>query len=456
MTTDLRFEFSWLDNADPDPVEAATSASLAIHLDGEIVTEVEDRHAKTVLTSIRVSLYPLALWLAANWWRLRWEPKVEGLSWRMAHNVAAAGGGDLWPDLSFFSDGERMWAEVRSTPSRAKQSLRYLNELSLPISADGYEHAVQDLIETVIERLDALGVEEDQLRTLWDEIKLETNTPEYAKWRRLEARLGFDPDEAPVELIQELLDLEKSVGHEAVEEVACASKEAALEHLQKLWKVREQATKLGLDKGVLEELPRGLGGRKSPPWKRGEVLARKFRDALSWKEGPVYNKTLSELLNFREEYLDGPADMEKSVPMSAGYRINDGSDFRAVLRSAHPNARRFAVARLIAEIVAAPETDRLFPLTSARTWRQSFQRAFAHELLCPFDDLQSFLIDRYGGVESLGDDEIEEAAEHFHVSPLLIRSKLVNKRLLDRAALDDEEPDVSYDSQLSGSFGHPG
>jgi hypothetical protein len=69
------------------------------------------------------------------------------------------------------------------------------------------------------------------------------------------------------------------------------------------------------------------------------------------------------------------------------------------------------------------------PLTRAKTARQKFQRAFAAELLCPFEELQGML------PAAPEDDDVETAARHFEVSPLLVRTSLVNKGTLPRERL---------------------
>jgi Zn-dependent peptidase ImmA (M78 family) len=72
------------------------------------------------------------------------------------------------------------------------------------------------------------------------------------------------------------------------------------------------------------------------------------------------------------------------------------------------------------------------PATGVYTQRQKFQRAFAQEFLCPFMALREFL-----GKDRPDDEAIEEAASHFQVSPLLIRSALVNKGILERETLSE-------------------
>jgi Zn-dependent peptidase ImmA (M78 family) len=92
--------------------------------------------------------------------------------------------------------------------------------------------------------------------------------------------------------------------------------------------------------------------------------------------------------------------------------------------------RRFELCRLIADGLVASEGDLLLPATVSRTSRQKFQRAFAQEFLCPFDALRERL-----GPSVPADEDIEDAAAHFEVSPLVIQTTLVNKGILPRDLL---------------------
>ena len=106
---------------------------------------------------------------------------------------------------------------------------------------------------------------------------------------------------------------------------------------------------------------------------------------------------------------------------------------RIVLRkSSWKTGRRFDVARLLGDQLASAGLESLFPATHADTYRQKWQRAFAAELLCPFEPLR----ERLGG--DLSDEGIEREAQHFGVSSLAVRTILVNNGLLERTSLEDE------------------
>jgi hypothetical protein len=71
-------------------------------------------------------------------------------------------------------------------------------------------------------------------------------------------------------------------------------------------------------------------------------------------------------------------------------------------------------------------------MTSTKTGRQKFQRAFAQSLLCPYDDLLAYM-----NTEDPIEDDISAAARHFHVSERVIQTTLVNKHRIDRQRFDE-------------------
>ena len=70
----LQLDFEWQDPAGAKGDElCATWASLSILIDGNPVTELQDKQTKAVRTWVFLPLFPLAEWLADNWWFLRSE-----------------------------------------------------------------------------------------------------------------------------------------------------------------------------------------------------------------------------------------------------------------------------------------------------------------------------------------------------------------------------------------------
>ena len=78
----LSFEIDWVDaEGICGPELSTTWASLRIRAGNSTLTRVLDSRAKTVRDFVYVPLYPLAEWLASNWWFLIHEfenPAKEG------------------------------------------------------------------------------------------------------------------------------------------------------------------------------------------------------------------------------------------------------------------------------------------------------------------------------------------------------------------------------------------
>jgi Zn-dependent peptidase ImmA (M78 family) len=117
------------------------------------------------------------------------------------------------------------------------------------------------------------------------------------------------------------------------------------------------------------------------------------------------------------------------MPLLLREAHRDEGDF--YLNRAHPTSRRFAASRLLGDSLIHSNEGRLTAATHAKTSRQQFQRAFAQEFLCPFEALLEKI-----QTDQPDDDDIAEAADHFDVSPLTVRTTLVNKGELDRETLN--------------------
>ena len=77
----------WLACEHGDEIARATLGQLELRSGDRTLTFLEDRLARTNRHYANLSAYDLAIWLASNWWRLRWEPERQGSPWRMAHSL---------------------------------------------------------------------------------------------------------------------------------------------------------------------------------------------------------------------------------------------------------------------------------------------------------------------------------------------------------------------------------
>src|ERR1035437_10101962 len=117
MSSAMSIELEWLPPFEGMEEVRRTSATMQIRFGSENATRFEDAWSQSVQNGARVSAYPLALWLASSWWRIRWEPLPSRIrlaqggipadaDWRMSHELSAAGYGFIWPQVAFASDGQ--------------------------------------------------------------------------------------------------------------------------------------------------------------------------------------------------------------------------------------------------------------------------------------------------------------------------------------------------------------
>ena len=423
-------DFQWLAREYGDAVARSTLAEITITANERKATEIEDLLAKTVRPGVRVSAFALAQWFASNWWRLLWEPERNTSSWKMSHNVGAAGEGYLWPDLTFISDGEAVLVRSRPSLITSKEPVRYLNSFDEFIPAHEFEAGMHSFVESVVGRLTDMRIDTAGLDELWREILAERPDPKLASWRKLEAIMGYDPDEAPNRTIEALQIAADDYGPSAVEEIAAESMENAIADIEILWgQSRREALPIVIPN--FDDLKRQISRIRSSlfPWQKATEAARIVREVWSLSPGPVSTSTLADVLSVGQGSLENAIDVQG--PMNAGFRNGDLNSLSVFLKSTIPVSRRFALLRLVGDHLTAPQDEKLLPATpKTRTQRQKFQRAFAQEFLCPYSDLISYLKS-----DEPSDEAIEDAAHYFDVSERMIETILVNKGDLERSCL---------------------
>ena len=422
MTTRLRIECNrWLPRRQGNHAERVALSDIAIFVDSVCATQVEETGTHRVRQSVRVSAVALAEWFTTNWWRLRWEPETRTSSWKMSHKLGGAGSGYVWPDLSFCSDGERVLVSSRPTDLSHSHPIRYLAHFNRYISVDDFEQGVDAFVNTAVERLTGKAKTETDLSVLWKDLGSERLDPQATRWRTLEACMGYDADESPPGLVDSLQGVTESYGESAVHEMASASRDQAVAHIHALLQdagERADNTAEVSDFDRIRERIKATAQQSAPPWKQALDAAGIAREEWALEPGPISTSRLSELLAVHHWNEWEPNQVNGQL--SAGFRDHDKSSrFRVSLAGVHPHSRRFALSRLVADHLVSPDDESLLPVTTAKTSRQKFQRAFAQGLLCPFEDLIDFL-----GTDAPYEEDLDDAAAHFDVSPLLVRRTL--------------------------------
>ncbi len=419
---ELRINAKWMAAASGEPEVKATAALVDIYIDNISLTRNQDIWAETVRDNVFVSAYPLAMWFASSWWRLNHEPlpmQQPGHDWRMVHELGAANHGFVWPRIIFIPDGEaiHVWAGTSMTPD---QSVQYVQALDVPkmITLTDFQQSVEHFIHSVLARLDAKGLAGSNLAHLWSFVQEDLADPETVRRRKLEAELGFDPEECPEEALDAALQWESQVGDAALSELAPAvSAAGATPDLAVIGRLASADGIVGtpeISPDNLDHLDQGA------PWERAVHDARALRNKMGNASNPIHNRSLYDLLGLSSAAVaNWTAPVERS-PVAVAIPIDD-RQLKFIPRRRNPAGQRFELARFLGEYLRTSSHEaHWLASTDLSTSRQKYQRAFAAEFLCPIDSLTSYL----GG--DFSSYAIEEAAANFDVSEQTITSLLLN------------------------------
>ncbi|MEU8271360.1 hypothetical protein AB0B89_29895 [Sphaerisporangium sp. NPDC049002] len=433
MTTvpELKIRWEWeTASSVRAPEHRATWARIEISVGSDHVTLVEDRESGSSRRSIYCPLYPIAEWVAYNWWFLRADAR-PARTLRLhtpgrydtrqfgRHCLRASGDGFLWPDLMVIPEGEQthlIWHDDRRPPS--DRPIRFLARGEAFVERESVEQEFARLISAVLTRLAEKGITDTALEKEWAEIQ--RTEPEEAEFCVAAARLGLDPyaeaapyerlivraaDELPGKLLGDFLDaVEPALMNDALEWIRAARSD-----------IREgkQATAAN-DLRLRLRPPRVSPGDRS--WEKGWSQAQAVRQALGLSGREVFG--LAPYIST----IDRPA-ADRGLQAVGG--AAEGSGPLVVMRPGPPvGSQRFTLSRALWHYLWEPEP--IFLVTTAYTDRQKVERAFAAELLAPAAGISELLGD---APEAAVQDDLEVVAEHFQVSPMVIKHQLDNQLL---------------------------
>jgi hypothetical protein len=380
--------------------------------------------------------------MAGNWWRLMFEPlPPENLKptedWRMAHEMPAAGQGFLWPQVILATDSEKMQIWAKPSRTETNQAIKYLNGLTAPFSIDiaDFIKQIDFFINNVLSRLNATGNKETDLFHLWHEIQDERTDADSSTYRKIEAEMGFEPDECPEEIVSDSLGLATRLGENNFSELApvCgkSSVKGPLKEIRELLAEKGIKGKPGL---FSENFSVAESQHSFQPWQHANESARKTRKMLGNITGKLPTERLCELLGLN---FDEISNWQPFSRQQISLAIQQDQNFYEFYpRKKHPTARRFELARFVGDYMLSEQNNPAATITCTdlRTCRQKFQRAYAAELLCPLNGLIEFLDNDFS------ESAVEDAANHYEVSQTTVLSILANNGLIPTAETGNLEP----------------
>ncbi len=434
---DLRIEFEWDDpRGARGPELRATWARLEIRASshagtGEPVTLVYDRRTRSVRSGVHVPLYPLAEWLAANWWFLAYEANVPGSmhqrTYRARHSLCSARDGYALPNLTIEPQG----ASVQLRWERAQPRGCTVEFLSSGVVVGPAHQVVEELrrfVDAVCARLSDMGVTGTWLQNEWDAIR--DASPDEEEFCASAAAMGLDPyslDEgASDRIIAAVGGLPADLRADFVSLADVALIGAQREALDRaIAAVRSQSGGVG----GLPRFPRASANTeaRTPPFMAGYEAAKWLRGAVGLNGDPLPTwQSLAAALGASEAgLLDAILPRpEHSVPYDglAGANQSGGASF--IVGKAHDPSRRYTFCRCLHEYLASPDGGSLALVTTSHAGRHQRSRAFAAEFLAPAEAVAARL-----GSGAVSEEQVSDLAQEFGVSEFVICHQIENHRL---------------------------
>ncbi len=408
---------------------------VGIQADGEFLTRLLRFSNNTEDTFLHAPPSQLAFWILDNWWKLFHEPEPVGavtVEWLLAHEMSSIGGGYAWPPIRFWGEGDQVGVRTHPQYSDSPAPVRFEASYHGLIPSVDVERCLDRFLESVGE----FATDDcETLLDLYEQVRRERKDPEVAVWRMIEAKLGFDVDAAPAELMDRLGNFVDELGQEAVSE-ACISQQGAgvaraLE--EGLRAVEDSKTKVDLSTAIAAARTDANGlsssgsvsSARMPAWKLAEEAAARLRENLAVPCGPISNRRLRDLLGVSTKRFDHIRSFP-SIHYGIRRRNQDQSASTVALSASWPEAKRFQLCRVLGDAIWSAN-DQLGLISSAKSVRQKFQRAFAQSLLCPLRDLLGFI-----GTDVPTAEDVTAAAQWFRVSERLVQTTLVKKGVIDQ------------------------
>lgn len=385
--------------------------------------------------SIRVSVYPLAEWMAENYWCLLHEPRKDDPSsrdhaYRRRHRFVAGRGGFALPDVVIDPEGESV--RVSATPFEYPSAgLIFPVRAHVTVGVEALRETMDRFLGQVATRLHDCGVTDTVVQRLFDAIR--TTAPEQEQVCQLLGAMGLNPYRADDAILSALDRASDDLSDTVLRDLCLAVHDQDFVALhERVGALRDEMETEGhtIDLTGLGPFRLQPDGPSDPVWMRGRRVAEALRDHLSLRHDALDSgKRLFDRLGL-DRILGGGcragATEHPHSPVRAALQRRGDQGAMAVVPAEHPESRRFDGMRgaylALTPVAGHGALDRL--VTTARTVDQKASRAFAAEILVPYRYLEKKFSDRIASV-----DELDDIALDAGVSSYVVHHQAQNNRI---------------------------
>lgn len=419
----------WEDPGDARGAELrATWARLQIDVGNATLTRLIDTDASSVRDAIYLPAYPIAEWIAYNWWFLLYEPHSpqKERDYAQRHSLRTAGDGYALPDIQIKPMGKIVELSCRGRSVDGSR-IEFIGNSLLHLPTQTVVDGLSRFVELVRRRLRDEGVPLTPLDEEWERITAVRQQKEVLPFIHFCAAVGQDPFDLDERTARQLELLENRYPYET----ALAASRAISGDIGRAlsWlSVAEIEIEASSPWVELLELRHALGSSfksrisKELPWIAGYYAAGRLRKHLDLANEPIPDL---EAIFLNGSGLSKAAFTVRSpsrdIQIDSMVRQSLDGKPQFLTTKQQATAQRFALCRAVYEYLTSSERNLLLATTSHYD-RQQANRAFAAEFLAPAAAIRGLTRRR----TPLDEDVIEGAAQHFGVSTWVLRHQIEN------------------------------
>lgn len=406
----------WFEGCAPREL-AVTNSFLSIVVNNQIVSHLSNQSIRSTSSGVYLPLYPVAEWIAANWWRLLYECNSQRNTenYQSCHNLSYAGEGYFLPDLLFVPEMDVI--RLQWNPRAINQGqLSFLAHGGANVPFTEVRNELAGFIQMVIGRLLANNITDTPLQNDWSAVEASSRDPEERQFCMACAQLGLDPYCISDSLADLIIKADESIGKltdmneffntvspdHIAESVAWLEQAASWMHGRKVF---------ALFREIKERLP---VCSDNLPWAQGYEEAR-------WVRGNFF-RAQSDLREFQKMIEE--VAVQESAPHAFCSAIVGTSMEQNPMFVSTSFQSSFLLGRMFGEYLHTP-ADSINLVTKISTPNQKRCRAFAAELIAPAELLRADL----KGRSQLCEDDVSELADKYQTSEFVIKHQLENHHL---------------------------
>ena len=381
---------------------------------------------------LTMPLYNVAEWLATNWWSVLFEPRksdptqdpADDFDFRSRHWLGMAREGFALPDLWFLPAGEKIDLVAAADVYLRYARLTFVNGATASVPLTLVREQLQKFIEDVVARIGARGIRDTDLHELWERIA--STTPDEEPYCRLVGSLGLSPYEDHPDVDRRLDEFSTLFPAAIVTDLCQASDERSFAPVadltKRMFEVLPTSDPVHIEKLADVELPTD---HQPQAWRWGKEAAKSARAAMSISStDPHGADAFFEKLKLQGQSVTSSSrDTSAATIVSGAFDRCDNQIHIALAEQDEPQ-RRFAASRAAFLAWAEPLSGARL-VTGARTREQAASRAFAAEMLAPFDYLRR----RAGAHRTLSTFQINDIAADLNTSSWVVRYQAQNNQL---------------------------